>query len=234
MSGSRSLFAAAIFLAAFLLFLVEPMAAKQLLPALGGSAAVWITCLVFFQTALLLAYLYAHWLAQRSHFVLHTALLLLATASAILWTVHSTGLNSTHPIASIFLALGASIGLPFLMLGATSPLLQAWLARLQSGVVPWRLYALSNLASLLALALYPTLVEPHLTLHVQRQLWCCGFAAFALISALLAWKTRAQTQSPSQPEQTAEAPPPATPLLHKLLWVLLPMGAAMELGGVPG
>src|SRR5450631_3470301 len=101
----RLLFGGAIFLASFLLFLVEPIAAKQLLPALGGSAAVWITCLVFFQTALLLAYLYAHWFAQRSHWNLHFALLLLAAGSAIAWSVQPVSLNSTHPIASIFFAL---------------------------------------------------------------------------------------------------------------------------------
>src|ERR1700726_4039444 len=83
LSGLRFLFAGTIFLASFLLFLVEPIAAKQLLPVLGGSAAVWVTCLVFFQTALLVGYLYAHWLAQRSHWVLHFGLLLLATASAV-------------------------------------------------------------------------------------------------------------------------------------------------------
>src|SRR5271169_988779 len=132
MSGSRSLFGGAVFLAAFLLFLVEPMAAKQLLPALGGSAAVWITCLVFFQTALLAAYLYAHWFANHRHWNLHFVLLLVATVSAIAWSVQPISLNSTHPIASIFIALSVSIGLPFLMLGATSPLLQVWLARIQS------------------------------------------------------------------------------------------------------
>ena len=106
MSHLRALFAIAVFLAAFLLFLAEPMAAKQLLPALGGSAAVWITCLVFFQTALLVAYLYAHWLAHRAHWILHLALLLLATVSAVLWSSRTASLSSTHPIASLFLALG--------------------------------------------------------------------------------------------------------------------------------
>src|ERR1017187_19984 len=198
MSASRSLFGGAIFLGSFLLFLVEPIAAKQLLPALGGSAAVWITCLVFFQTALLAAYLYAHWFSRRSHWNLHFVLLLLATGSAIAWCIQPVSLNSTHPIASIFFALSVSIGLPFLMLGATSPLLQVWLARIQLTGIPWRLYALSNLASLLALALYPTLIEPHLTLHAQRLLWCFGFAAFALVSAVLTWRTRTQTQASSQ------------------------------------
>lgn len=232
MASSRSLFAVAVFLAAFLLFLVEPMAAKQLLPALGGSAAVWITCLVFFQTALLVAYLYAHWLAHRSHWLLHLVLLVLAAASALVWSAHSIALNSANPITSIFVALTASIGLPFLMLGATSPLLQVWLARIQSGKIPWRLYALSNLASLLALALYPALIEPHLTLHAQRLLWSCGFAVFALLSAAITWTTRAQTHAPTQSAQSDESQLPASPLRHKLLWVLLPMGAAMQLAAV--
>src|ERR1035438_8759254 len=131
MTQLRVLFGSAIFLASFLLFLVEPIAAKQLLPVFGGSAAVWITCLVFFQTALLIAYLYAHWLAHRSRWNLHFALLLLATASAVAWCMHTVVLSAAHPIWSIFAALGLSIGLPFLMLGATSPLLQVWLARLE-------------------------------------------------------------------------------------------------------
>ncbi len=232
MNHSRSLFASAVFLAAFLLFLVEPIAAKQLLPALGGSAAVWITCLVFFQTALLFAYLYAHWLARRSHWTLHFFLLLLATASAIVWSFQSIGLSSTHPVASIFLALTVSIGLPFLMLGATSPLLQVWLARIDASGIPWRLYALSNLASLLALALYPTIVEPHFTLHAQRLIWCCGFALFAAVSAVLTWKTRALVSTPAQPASEDESQIPPASLTHKLLWVLLPMGAAMQLSAV--
>ena len=232
MNPSRSLFACAVFLGSFLLFLVEPIAAKQLLPALGGSAAVWITCLVFFQTALLVAYLYAHWFARHSLWALHFVLLLLAAASAFAWLMLPVTLNSAHPIASIFFALSASIGLPFLMLGATSPLLQVWLARTQSSGIPWRLYALSNLASLLALALYPTLVEPYLTLHAQRLVWCCGFGGFALLSAVLAWRTRSLSLAPSRPAEIDESQIPSTSLAHKLLWILLPMGAAMQLCAV--
>jgi hypothetical protein len=229
----RILFGGAVFLASFLLFLVEPIAAKQLLPIFGGSAAVWITCLVFFQTALLVAYLYAHWLAHRSHWILHLVLLLLAAASAVVWSMHAFDLSraAQNPVSSIFAALGLSIGLPFLMLGATSPLLQVWLARLETSGIPYRLFALSNLASLLALALYPTIIEPHLTLRAQRLVWCCGFAAFALISAILTWRTRSATNAPSQTEPDESAITRA-PLSHKLLWVLLPMGAAMQLCAV--
>lgn len=232
MSPSRLLFGSTVFLASFLLFLVEPIAAKQLLPVFGGSAAVWITCLVFFQTALLVAYLYAHWLAQRSRWMVHFALLLLAAASSIAWSIQTISLASTRPIASIFWALSITIGLPFLMLGATSPLLQVWLARIETRGIPYRLFALSNLASLLALALYPTVVEPHFTLKAQRLVWCCGFTAFTLVSGILSWRTRAATGVSSQPAQKDESEIAPTPLAHKLLWVLLPMGAAMQLAAV--
>ena len=234
MTRLRILFGGAVFLASFLLFLVEPIAAKQLLPVFGGSAAVWITCLVFFQTALLVAYLYAHWLARRSHWVLHFALLLLAAASAIAWSTRSIDFSaaSEHPVSSIFAALGLSIGLPFLMLGATSPLLQVWLARLETTGIPYRLFALSNLASLLALALYPTAIEPHFTLKTQRLAWCCGFAAFAFLSAFLTWRTRSATELAAVAIAENESGITPAPLNHKLLWVLLPMGAAMQLSAV--
>ncbi len=232
MTHSRLLFGSTVFLASFLLFLVEPIAAKQLLSVFGGSAAVWITCLVFFQTALLVAYLYAHWLARHSRWTLHFVLLLAAAASAVIWFSQTISLSPSHPVPSIFWALGISIGLPFLMLGATSPLLQVWLARLETRGIPYRLFALSNLASLLAIALYPTVVEPHLTLRAQRFAWCCGFAAFALISAVLASKTCKLTSALPQARQEDETQIVPAPLSHKLLWVLLPMGAAMQLSAV--
>jgi hypothetical protein len=232
MRYSRLLFGSAVFLASFLLFLVEPIAAKQILPSLGGSAAVWITCLVFFQTALLVAYLYAHWLALRSHWKLHFVLLLLAVVSAIAWSSQTIRLDSTHPVTSIFLALGVSIGLPFLMLGATSPLLQVWLARLEARGIPYRLFALSNLASLLALAAYPTLVEPHFTLRMQRLLWCCGFALFVLIAGMLTWRTRSATLTSAPAQDADECGIEPTPLRTKMLWMLLPMGAAMQLSAI--
>jgi spermidine synthase len=234
MAGTRWLFGVAIFLGSFLLFLVEPIAAKQLLPILGGSAAVWITCLVFFQTALLLAYLYAHWLARRSMWTVHVAIIALAACSAGLWTVHSYGVGAgaATPITTVFVALGTWIGLPFLVLGATSPLLQVWWARVEPGGIPYRLFALSNLASLLALGLYPSAIEPWLTLHAQRVAWACGFALFAVLSVILARKTRLATIASGLAPIEEDAALPASPLLHKLLWVLLPMGAAMQLSAV--
>lgn len=231
MSSSRWLFGSVVFLAAFLLFLVEPIAAKQLLPAFGGSAAVWITCLVFFQTALLLAYLYAHWLARHPRWPLHLGLLLLASVASASWAVRTIASSSGHPFAAIFAMLSVSIGLPFLALGATSPLLQVWLARLESGAILYRLYALSNLASLLALALYPSVVEPLFTLKTQRIAWCAGFVLFAILTGILAWQTRS-LGGDEAPGSTNESDAAPAPFAHKVLWVLLPMGAAMQLAAV--
>jgi hypothetical protein len=233
MTPLRFLFASLVFLASFLLFLVEPIAARQLLPILGGSAAVWITCLVFFQIALLLGYLYAHWLARRPSFAVYLSVLLLAVAAAILsvlrpWLMEN---GAAHPILTVFSALSLSIGLPFLILSATSPLLQVWWARVETGKIPYRLYALSNVGSLLALALYPSVIEPRFTLHAQRMAWCCGFAVFASLSAFVAFKTRSATAaSPQASDEDPSVPP--SPRRHKLLWVLLPMGAAMQLSAV--
>ena len=234
MSALRFLFGVVIFLAAFLLFLVEPIAAKQLLPVLGGSAAVWITCLVFFQTALLLGYLYAHWLSGRPSSLVHIVLLALSTCAAIAWAIPGriSGNGGVPPALTVFLALGQWIGLPFLALSSTSPLLQVWWARLETGAIPYRLYSLSNLASLLALALYPSLVEPSLTLHAQRLVWSAAFLIFSVLSIGLTLKSGAKSSAaaPAAIQTEAEAPP--APLAHKLLWVLLPMGAAMQLSTV--
>ncbi|HEY3706852.1 MAG TPA: fused MFS/spermidine synthase [Terracidiphilus sp.] len=232
MSQVRLLFAAAVFLAAFLLFLVEPMAARQLLPILGGSASVWITCLVFFQTALLVGYLYAHWLAQRPRSIALLISIALAAGSAIAWsTMHGGELQgAAHPIGTVFRVLGTYIGLPFIVLSATSPLLQVWRARSESGPIPYRLYALSNLASFLALAAYPALVEPNLTLHMQRLVWSAGFVAFALLLATIAFRMR--TVQPLPAPAATEPDAPAATTGDKLLWVLLPMGATMQLSAI--
>ena len=232
-SRTRLLFAGAIFLASFLLFLVEPMAAKQLLPFLGGSAAVWITCLVFFQTALLVAYAYAHWLSRRPRVLLHLGLLVAALALATYWTLGGLDLSngSSHPVTTIFFALSVWIGLPFLALGATSPLLQVWWSQVEGEGIPYRLFALSNLASLLALAAYPTLIEPNFALRTQRIAWLSGFALFVILSAILAIRTRRAASSEIGPSSTSNNAP-AAPLTHKLLWLLLPMGASMQLSAV--
>jgi hypothetical protein len=238
MRSSRILFAAAVFLAAFLLFLVEPIAAKQLLPVLGGSASVWITCLVFFQTALLVGYLGAHALGKRRDWKAYLFLIALSAITASFWAFQDSlpNLSDRHPVLAVFQALSRWIGLPFIILAATSPLMQVWWARIESGPIPYRLYALSNLASFLALALYPSAIEPNFTLHAQRILWFCGFALFAVIAALLMLKASQGRPgpAPAQSEDLPDALPaaPSASLFHKFLWVVLPIGAAMQLSAI--
>jgi hypothetical protein len=237
MSASRLLYGITVFLGAFLLFLVEPMAAKQLLPALGGSSAVWLTCLVFFQITLLLGYLYAHWLTRAAFdgWQRRIYLALLTTAVVLLGAqvAHPANLErgANHPVATIFLALTLTIGLPFLLLASTSPLLQVLLVRSAGGRVPYRLFALSNAGSLLALIAYPTLVEPNLTLKLQRTLWSAGFLLYAILCTLLARQTRLATETaPVESQDDA----PSADAAKKWLWFLLPMAAAMQLSAVTG
>jgi hypothetical protein len=234
MSALRFLFASVVFLASFLLFLVEPMAGRQLLPILGGSAAVWITCLVFFQAALLLGYLLAHLFACWSSPLAYVGILLPAMAAALLWVVRTMRMENgaAHPVATVFVVLSVSIGLPFLMLSATSPLLQVWWARVEGGGVPYRLYALSNAGSLLALVLYPTVIEPHSTLHAQRVAWASGFAVFAALSVVLALKVRGTEIATVSVEENAATASASD--WSKVMWVLLPMGAAMQLSAITG
>ena len=230
MRPTRLLYAATIFLSSLLLFLIEPIAAKQLLPILGGSSAVWLTCLVFFQCTLLLGYLYAHWIAgTNSSYTkpIHLILLALALATLALPSFPSISANS-EPVRTIFLALTRTIGLPFLLLASTSPLLQVWLAHSESKAVPYRLFALSNLGSLLALFLYPTLIEPHLTLYHQRFLWRDAFALYAILTTTLTFRTNPQPAA-DIPQLTQHLVPSTQQLA---LWFLLPMAAAMQLTAI--
>ncbi len=239
MSASRLLYGTTVFLGAFLLFLVEPMAAKQLLPALGGSSAVWLTCLVFFQLTLLFGYLYAHWLTGASPTVLHRHIhiALLALAVIVLAATRLFPINlsrgAAHPVTTIFVILSLTIGLPFLVLASTSPLLQIWLFRSEGGKVPYRLFALSNAGSLLALLAYPTLVEPNIPLKLQRTLWALGFVVYALLCTVIARQSEATNEpSPITSEQSPLANTPQTAAVTKWLWFLLPMSAAMQLSAV--
>ena len=225
------LFRVEVFLASLLLFVVEPMAAKQLLPVFGGSAAVWITCLVFFQIALLAGYLYAHFLARRGWVWGHRMLLLAAVACAGLWAFGRVGVGdwgATHPEAGIFWSLGVGIGVPFVMLGSTSPLLQVWWTRSSGGAVPYGMFGLSNVGSLLALLAYPTVVEPYLALRTQRLVWLVGVVIFAGVFAVISWRVRGETVAVNVVENNAAASGPG----RRLLWFVLPMVGAMQLSAV--
>jgi hypothetical protein len=170
---------------------VQPIIAKQILPWFGGSAAVWTTCLVFFQSVLLAGYAYADWttrLGPRRQAMLHVALLVISLACLpILASSGWKPQGDEQPILRILLLLGATIGLPYFLLSTTTPLLQAWYWRRFRTVVPYRLFALSNLASLLALLGFPVLLEPAFDLKTLGWAWSFLFAAFALLCAGTAW-----------------------------------------------
>jgi SAM-dependent methyltransferase len=181
------LYALPIFLGAFLLFLVQPIIAKQILPWFGGSAAVWATCMVFFQMALLLGYAYADWttrrLTHRRQVVLHIALL--AVSLLLLPIIPDAAWKPTgneDPAWRILGLLAVTIGLPYFLLSTTSPLMQAWFAWRFHHAAPYRLFALSNLASLLALLFYPVAIEPWVTTATQSVSWSVIYGVFALLS----------------------------------------------------
>ncbi len=188
-------YAVTIFVSAFLLFQVQPMIAKIILPWFGGSAAVWTTAMMFFQVSLLAGYLYSfcsiRYLKPKQQTYLHIALLLLCVA--LLPISPSTSWKpepDADPTLRILGLLTATIGLPYLMLSSTGPLLQAWYLQTKSGAVPYRLFALSNLGSMLALISFPVLVEPRFTTHGQTTLWSVGFGIFMAACSLAAWQSR--------------------------------------------
>ena len=196
-SGLRDavVWAGAIFLSAFLLFQVQPLLAKIILPWFGGGAGVWTTSLVFFQVAYLLGNAYAHWLIRFRHSQwsarLHIAflaasLLLLPIVPSASWKSGDTG----NPALQIFGLLAVTVGLPFVLLSATSPLLQAWYAQSERGKWPYRFYALSNAGSLLALLSYPAIVEPHSTTRHQAVAWSYAYGLFAGVCAWIAFRKR--------------------------------------------
>ncbi len=188
-------FAGAIACSAFLLFLVQPIIAKQILPWFGGSAAVWTTCLVFFQTVLLAGYAYSDALIRRAtprvQFLVHGALVL-ASLAALPITADAgwKPVNADAPALRILLLLAATIGLPFFVLATTGPLVQAWFARRFAGAQVYRLYALSNLASMAALLAYPPLIEPLASMRTQALGWSVGYGVFAVLVLATAWLAR--------------------------------------------
>lgn len=228
-------FAIAIFLGAFLLFQVQPLMAKAILPWFGGAQAVWTTCMLFFQLLLLGGYLYAHLVATRlrpgAQVALHFSLLLL---SMLFIRVLPAGswrpINSEAPALKILLLLTASIGLPFFVLSATSPLVQAWYRAAVPGRSPYRLYSLSNAGAMLALLSYPFLVEPLLGLGPQASLWGMLYILFAMS---LWYAARNFLASPAPPPGALPAAAAGRPTRGRvLLWTLLAAcGSAILLAG---
>lgn len=231
------LYALTILVSAFLLFQVQPVIAKIILPWFGGSAAVWTVCLLFFQLALLAGYFYAYALVRyakpRMQGLIHAALLVLSVAALPIYpSDYWKPVNSFDPTWGIVSLLAAKIGVPYFLLSTTGPLLQAWYARKHKGAMPYRLYALSNAGSMFALLSYPFLFEPVFTTHQQAFFWSIAYGCFIAICALTALRSRGPAEAaPIRSQQVAvteeEAPKP--PAGHYWLWLLLPAVASVLL-----
>jgi len=230
------IFAIAVFVSAFLLFSIQPMVAKFLLPSFGGTPAVWASCLAIFQALLLGGYAYAHWLCRSvkpaQQRWIHFGFL--AIILCFLPPVPHVPLSARTvdcPIWELFRALAGSVGLPFLALSATAPLLMEWFRQSHPGRTPDRLYAFSNAGSLLALLLYPVLVEPTFGRHIQADLWAGGMALFMALCVIAGWISFRRSGSGSIPKPESNRPGQPDRASSSLwLWILLPgCGSALLL-----
>ena len=220
-------YALTIFIGAFLLFQVQPLIGKYILPWFGGGPGVWTTCMLFFQVLLLGGYAYAHlttrWLKPRTQAIVHLVLLLAALALLPITPADSwKPAGGGNPTLQILALLSVCLGLPYFVLSSTGPLLQHWFSRANPGVSPYRLYALSNVGSLLALVSYPFYFETHFTRITQATLWAGGLVAYALCCALCAirlWKAEGRMQNAeagaSRPCTPSPVPRPPSPAPHR-------------------
>lgn len=226
-----------IFFGALLLFLVQPIMGKYLLPWFGGGPGVWTVCLLFFQVMLLAGYVYAHWLATRlgprMQAWVHTALVFLSLAflpitPSVVWKPAP----GTEPVLQLLGLLVATVGLPYGMLAATGPLLQRWLTETRTPGYPFRLYALSNAGSLLALLAYPFVVEPLWSRSAQAWIWSGGMMAFAGLSGACAW--RVYRGAPAGTRAVAPAAPASAAVStpQVLGWIAFPAVASLLLAAV--
>ena len=230
---AKSIHAVAIFLGAFLLFQIQPLMGKFLLPWFGGGPGVWTTCLLFFQTLLIGGYAYAHWLSNlrplRRQAGIHLSLLVVSLAMLPItpgsfWKPTA----GTEPVARILLLLLANVGLPYLLLAATGPLFQRWASLREPNVAPYRLYALSNAGSLLALLSFPFCFEPLFSRQALGWGWSAGLVTFTGLCAVFAWQQR----KIAEPEQTAATPAELSPSSgwgDRLWWLALPAAASLLL-----
>ena len=220
---STLLFGLTILLSAFLLFQVQPLIAKLILPWFGGSAAVWTTCMLFFQLALLGGYAYAHWLidhpGKRQTFI-HVGLMLLSLAALpILPSATWKPMPGADPLWRILGLLAATVGLPYFLLSSTSPLLQSWYSRSTGGAMPYRFFALSNIGSMVGLLSYPIFVEPWLRNQEQAWMWSGGYVLFVIVCATVALTSRSTRMAAEQETRTESGPAPS--LKDRLLWMML-------------
>jgi hypothetical protein len=231
-SSHTLLFGVTIFVSAALLFSVEPMIAKMLLPVLGGTPAVWNTCMVFFQAALLAGYGYALMLSRWSLRTQLTVQMLLLTGALISLPI---GLSSAwissvpasgNPSIWLLACLAATVGVPFFVISSNSPILQKWFSHTGHSLAkdPYFLYSASNAGSLLALLAYPALMEPHLTLKLQSTVWSSVYLLLLLLMglcALLLWRSRTVTTKESGTGEESEDESEVLTVRRRVRWVLL-------------
>jgi len=227
------LYGVTVFLGAALLFIVQPMVARMVLPLLGGSPSVWNTAMVFYQTTLLAGYAYAHfstrWLGVRRQAALHALLLLLPIVTLPIALPRGWTPPTTHtPVPWLLAMLAVTIGLPFFVVSATSPLLQRWFSAgaHRDAADPYFLYAASNCGSLLALVSYPVLIEPHWRLSEQSWCWTIGYVALAVLTAvcgLWVWRTARISDTAESPatETSVNASVERLTTRRRWRWVLL-------------
>ena len=223
----KSLFAGTIFSSAFLLFLVQPLIAKQILPWFGGSAAVWSICMVFFQVVLLAGYGYSDWLTKRParwQAMVHATLLAASLAFLpIVTAAHWKPTGTEDPSLWILGLLIGTIGLPYFLLSTTGPLVQSWLARTPWGAQVYRYFSLSNLASLVSLLAYPVLIEPYSALREQALGWSWAYAAFVLMCIAASIYAARLTPVVHAPSDAARGEPGAAPSWSTYgVWLALP------------
>ncbi len=223
-------------LGAFLLFQVQPVISKFILPWFGGSPGVWTTCMLFFQVVLFGGYSYAHFLSKykpRTQAIVHgLALLAAALMLPIIPDASFKPVGAEEPVGRILLLLAMTVGFPYLVLSATSPLVQVWFSHQYPQRSPWRLYSLSNIGSLTALLTYPVLIEPRWDVLRQTQIWSGTFVVFAVLMALCAFanRVRKDVMTPEgdlHPQAAMHAAKPSW--VQRLLWVLLPGFASLML-----
>jgi len=238
-----TLFILGIFLSAFLLFQVQPMIGKFILPWFGGTPAVWSTLMLFFQVFLTGGYAYAYWLigrvrSERQGWI-HTALLGISVAllavlgfvwpSPVMPSADWKPANAGFPTLRIIWLLTVSVGLPYFMLASNGPLMQAWFSRLFPQKSYARLYALSNAGSLLGLLAYPVLIEPALTLKWQGWAWTIGFVVFAVLAVAVAWRAGRSISQPIPAGGTLVKPADKPSSSMLVMWIVLSATASIFL-----
>jgi len=198
----------------------------MILPWFGGSASVWNTCMLFFQAVLLGGYLYAHWLHEsmrgRAQALVHSGVLLVSLAVLPILPAPGWKPSGTEdPLLRILALLAVTVGLPYFVLSSTSPLLQSWYVRRGGSVAPYRLFALSNLGSMLALLSYPLLVEPSLATRRQGYVWSAAYTCFTMLCGWTAWSAARRAPAPAASDAGAEPAPPPPGWSTRALWLAL-------------